>query len=96
MPTAKQHTIKEDTIALLQTHAKKPLTYEAIVQKIQAKHPGTSTSVKTVQWYASRLRAAGEEVHVMAADGTPHHTPAAKKTAAKAKPKAKAGNGRKV
>ncbi len=55
-------TIKQDTIALLQR--KRPLTYEGIVQAIHVKHPESHTTVKTVQWYASRLRAAGEEVHV--------------------------------
>jgi hypothetical protein len=55
-------TIKQDTIALLQR--KRPLTYEGIVAEIQKRHPETVTSVKTVQWYASRLRAQGEEVRV--------------------------------
>lgn len=55
-------TIKEDTIALLTR--KRPLSYEGIVNEIHKRHPEAHTSVKTVQWYASRLRAAGETVRV--------------------------------
>jgi hypothetical protein len=55
-------TIKEDTIALLTR--KRPMTYQAMVQAIQKKHPECSTSVATVQWYASRLRAQGVTVNV--------------------------------
>lgn len=55
-------TIKQDTVALLQR--KRPLTYEGIVAEIQKRHPDAQTSVKTVQWYASRLRAQGETVRV--------------------------------
>ncbi len=65
MKTAK--TIKADTEALL-TRAR-PLTYEGIVKAILAKHPESQTTVKTVQWYASRLRAAGTEVHVKLLNG---------------------------
>jgi predicted Zn-ribbon and HTH transcriptional regulator len=63
---ARVHTIKEDTIALLTR--KRPMTYERIVEVIQRKHPEAQTSVKTVQWYASRLRAAGTEVNVKRAN----------------------------
>lgn len=55
-------TIKQDTIALLSR--KRPLTYEGIVAEVQKRHPECKTSVKTIQWYASRLRAAGEVVNV--------------------------------
>lgn len=54
--------IKEDTIALLQR--KRPLTYVGIVGEVLKRHPDAKTSVSTVQWYASRLRAAGETVNV--------------------------------
>lgn len=62
MSSTNTKTIKQDTVALLKR--KRPLTYEGIVQAIQAKHPECRTTVKTVQWYASRLRAAGETVRV--------------------------------
>jgi hypothetical protein len=55
-------TIKEDTIALLTR--KRPLTYEGIVAEIHKRHPEAETSVKTVQWYASRLRADNVVVNV--------------------------------
>lgn len=60
--TAKVRTIKEDTIALLTR--KRPLTYEKIVEEVQKRHPDAETSVKTVQWYASRLRKDGLTVNV--------------------------------
>lgn len=41
-----------------------PLTYPGMVDAIRAKHPEANTTVKTVQWYASRLRRDGEEVNV--------------------------------
>ena len=56
----KTETIKDTTVRLLT--AKQPRTYESIVERIHAKHPGAQTSVKTVQWYASRLRADGTKV----------------------------------
>ena len=59
MPTT---TIKADTVKLLTR--KRPLTYEGIVKAIQKRHPDSVTSVSTVQWYASRLRAQGQEVRV--------------------------------
>lgn len=43
---------------------KRALTYEQMVEAIKAKHPKAQTSVKTVQWYASRLRKEGETVNV--------------------------------
>lgn len=43
---------------------KRPMTYDQIVEKVHAKHPEAQTSVKTVQWYASRMRQAGEDVRV--------------------------------
>jgi hypothetical protein len=64
--TMTDKTIKQDTIALLTR--KRPLTYEAIVGEIQKRHPGAQTTVKTVQWYASRLRADGQEVNVKRAN----------------------------
>ncbi len=60
-------TIKQDTEALLQR--KRPLTYVGIVQALQAKHPESKSTVKTVQWYASRMRAAGVQVNVKLAHG---------------------------
>lgn len=60
--SAKVRTIKEDTIALLTR--RRPLTYEGVVAEIQKRHPEAETSIKTVQWYASRLRKAGETVNV--------------------------------
>lgn len=44
--------------------ASAPLTYPGMVDAIKAKHPEANTSVKTVQWYASRLRREGETVNV--------------------------------
>jgi hypothetical protein len=52
-------TIKEDTIRLLTR--KRPMTYEGIVTEIKQRHPGAQTSVKTVAWYASRLRSEGRK-----------------------------------
>lgn len=66
MTKARTRNIKEDTIALLQR--KRPMTYEGIVGEVLKRHPGASTTVKTVQWYASRLRAAGEAVNVRLAN----------------------------
>jgi len=43
---------------------KRALTYEQMVERIKASHPKAQTSVKTVQWYASRLRRDGEKVNV--------------------------------
>lgn len=47
-------TIQADVQKLL--CRKVPLTYAQIVSRVQEKHPDCSTSIKTVQWYASRLR----------------------------------------
>lgn len=44
-----------------------PLTYEQIVSRVHEKHPDCHTTVKTVktvQWYASRLRKTGADVRV--------------------------------
>lgn len=60
--TKQARTIKDDTIALLTR--KRPLTYEAVVEAIHKRHPEAETSVKTVAWYASRLRADGVQVNV--------------------------------
>jgi hypothetical protein len=55
-------TIKEDTIALLTR--KRPMTYDGIVSELHRRHPDAATTKKTVQWYASRLRADGQTVNV--------------------------------
>lgn len=41
-----------------------PLTYVQIVDKVHQRYPEAQTSVKTVQWYASRLRKSGADVRV--------------------------------
>jgi hypothetical protein len=69
-------TIKEDTIALLTR--KRPLSYEGVVEEIQKRHPECETSVKTVQWYASRLRADGVAVNVKRANDRRNWGPRAK------------------
>lgn len=43
---------------------KRPMTYVAMVDAIKKAHPEAHTSVKTVQWYASRLRRDGFQVNV--------------------------------
>ncbi len=43
---------------------KRAFTYEQMVTAIKARHPKAQTSVKTVQWYASRLRKEGAKVNV--------------------------------
>lgn len=43
---------------------KTPLTYEEVAEKIKAAHPEASTSAKTVQWYASKMRKEGKAVRV--------------------------------
>lgn len=58
----KNRTIKEEVRLL--GRRKRPLSYVEMVGIIHERHPDASTSVKTVQWYASRLRMAGEEVNV--------------------------------
>lgn len=55
-------TIKDEVRVL--GRRKRALTYPAMVEAIKAKHPDANTSVKTVQWYASRLRREGETVNV--------------------------------
>lgn len=55
-------TIKDEVRIL--GRRKRPLTYPGMVSAIKAKHPEAHTTVKTVQWYASRLRRDGEEVNV--------------------------------
>lgn len=55
-------TIRAEVTKLLQR--KRPLTYQQIVDVIHQRHPECKTSVKTVQWYASRLRVAGEAPRV--------------------------------
>jgi len=55
-------TIKHDVAQLLQR--KRALTYPQIVEKVREKHPDADTSVKSVAWYASRLRAEGVDVNV--------------------------------
>lgn len=62
-------TIKEEVRQL--GARKRPLTYEKMVIIIKERHPEASTSVKTVQWYASKLRREGFEVHVL--DGRTVH-----------------------
>lgn len=56
-------TIKEEVRNLCQR--KRALTYEKMVDIIKERHPDAHTSVKTVQWYASKLRREGVEVHVL-------------------------------
>lgn len=56
-------TIKEEVRNLCQR--KRALTYEKMVDIIKERHPDANTSVKTVQWYASKLRREGVEVHVI-------------------------------
>lgn len=56
-------TIQSEVSALLQR--KRPLTYQQIVDLIHKRHPECHTSIKTVQWYASRLRKEGIEAHVV-------------------------------
>ncbi|URA07025.1 hypothetical protein P9A47_gp57 [Xanthomonas phage Elanor] len=55
-------TIKEE-VRVLGTR-KRPLTYGQMTDIIKERHPDANTSVKTVQWYASRLRRDGEDVNV--------------------------------
>lgn len=54
MTTKSKSTIQADVQKLL--CRKVPLTYAQIVSRVQEKHPDCATTVKTVQWYASRLR----------------------------------------
>lgn len=59
----KTAAIKTEVAKLLKR--KSPLTYQQIADKVRAKFPEAQTSVKTVQWYACRLRRdEGEEVRV--------------------------------
>ncbi|UQM93911.1 hypothetical protein vBSmQDWS359_73 [Stenotrophomonas phage vB_Sm_QDWS359] len=62
MSTTSNRTIKDEVRIL--GRRKRPLTYPGMVDAIKAKHPEANTSVKTVQWYASRLRREGETVNV--------------------------------
>lgn len=55
-------TIKDEVRRL--GKRKRAMTYEQMVEAIKARHPKAQTSVKTVQWYASRLRKEGEKVNV--------------------------------
>lgn len=55
-------TIKDEVRIL--GRRKRPLTYPGMVNAIKARHPDANTTVKTVQWYASRLRSEGEQVNV--------------------------------
>jgi len=43
---------------------KRPMTYDQIIETVKAKHPGAATSKDSVQWYASRMRADGQEPNV--------------------------------
>ncbi len=61
--TATVRTIKDEVRHLGQR--KRPLTYEMMVVIIKGRHPEAQTSVKTVQWYASKLRREGAEMHVL-------------------------------
>lgn len=66
-------TIKEEVRQLC--NRKRALTYEKMVSIIRERHPEANTTVKTVQWYASKLRRSGVEVHIV--DGrTLHREPA--------------------
>lgn len=62
-------TIKEEVRQLC--NRKRALTYEKMVSIIRERHPEAHTTVKTVQWYASKLRRSGVEVHVV--DGRSLH-----------------------
>ena len=62
MRTNSNRTIKDEVRIL--GHRKRPLTYPGMVDAIKARHPEANTTVKTVQWYASRLRRDGEKVNV--------------------------------
>lgn len=55
-------TIKEEVRQL--GRRKRALSYVEMVTIIQARHPEANTTVKTVQWYASRLRREGEAMNV--------------------------------
>lgn len=57
-----QGTIGETVKTLLSR--KRPLTYDQIIETVKAKHPGAATSKDSVQWYASRMRADGQEPNV--------------------------------
>lgn len=46
---------------------KRPLTYDQIIETVKSKHPGAATSKDSVQWYASRMRADGQEPNVKVA-----------------------------
>ncbi len=70
MTTKSKPTIQADVQKLL--CRKTALTYAQIVSRVQEKHPDCATSVKTVQWYASRLRKDGIEVRVRRARPTAH------------------------
>lgn len=51
-------SIKARTEALL----KRSLPYDEIVDKIREAFPKARTTTKTVAWYASRMKAAGEKL----------------------------------
>ena len=55
-------TIKDEVRVL--GARKRALTYAQMVNLIRTRHPEAQTSVKTVQWYASRLRREGVSVNV--------------------------------
>lgn len=55
-------TIREEVRRLCTR--KRPLSYDKMVDIIHERHPEAHTTVKTVQWYASKLRREGVEVHV--------------------------------
>lgn len=55
-------TIREE-VRLLGAR-KRPLTYGKMVDIIKERHPEANTTVKTVQWYASKLRREGQDVQV--------------------------------
>lgn len=55
-------TIKEEVRQL--GRRKRALSYTEMVDIIQSRHPDANTTVKTVQWYASKLRREGEAMNV--------------------------------
>lgn len=67
-------TIKDEVRNLCQR--KRALTYEKMVDIIKERHPEANTSVKTVQWYASKLRREGVEVHVIDGRSLTRQSPA--------------------
>lgn len=58
--TPKARRVADDVARMLQ--AKRPLSYEAIAERVRAKHPEARTTARSVASVASGLRAAGVEL----------------------------------